>query len=62
MSAVVITMGCGHACPIFPGKTYLDSDLADPAAKGVEAVRPIRDDIHARVRALLDQLLDAQPA
>ena len=61
-STVVITMGCGDACPVFPGKTYLDWQLDDPAGKGVEAVRPIRDDIHARVRALLDQLLVAPPA
>lgn len=60
-STVVITMGCGDACPIFPGKTYLDWELDDPAGKGVAAVRPIRDDIHARVRALVDRLLAAQP-
>jgi len=55
-SDVVITMGCGDACPIFPGKTYLDWDLDDPAGQGVEAVRPIRDDIQARVKSLLDEL------
>jgi arsenate reductase len=60
-STVVITMGCGDACPIFPGKTYLDWELDDPAGKGVAAVRPIRDEIHARVRALVDQLLAAPP-
>jgi len=62
-SDVVITMGCGDACPIFPGKTYLDWQLDDPAGEGVEAVRPIRDEIHLRVQALLDQLLAApEPA
>ena len=55
-SDVVITMGCGDACPIFPGKRYLDWDLADPAGKGVESVRPIRDEIQARVRGLLAEL------
>ncbi|HEY5178728.1 MAG TPA: arsenate reductase ArsC [Dermatophilaceae bacterium] len=56
-SDVVITMGCGDACPIFPGKRYLDWDLDDPAGRGVEAVRPIRDEIKARVQALLTELL-----
>ncbi len=55
-SDVVITMGCGDACPVFPGKRYLDWDLEDPAGQGVEAVRPIRDDIEARVRGLLAEL------
>ena len=55
-SDVVITMGCGDACPIFPGKRYLDWQLADPAGQGVDAVRPIRDEIDARVRGLLDEL------
>src|ERR1035438_10632355 len=50
-SDVVITMGCGDACPIFPGRRYLDWDLDDPAGQGVEAVRPIRDEIQARVQA-----------
>jgi arsenate reductase len=59
-SDVVITMGCGDACPIFPGKRYLDWDLEDPAGKGVESVRPIRDEIQARVRALLADLLPSQ--
>ncbi|MEB3369755.1 arsenate reductase ArsC [Saccharopolyspora mangrovi] len=54
---VVITMGCGDACPVFPGKRYLDWELADPAGRGVEAVRPIRDDIDQRVRALLAELV-----
>ena len=56
-SDVVVTMGCGDACPIYPGKRYLDWDLADPAGKGVEAVRPIRDEIRARVQTLVDELL-----
>ncbi|GGS30152.1 arsenate-mycothiol transferase ArsC [Actinokineospora fastidiosa] len=55
---VVITMGCGDTCPVFPGKRYLDWELADPAGQSVEAVRPIRDDIDRRVRALLAELLD----
>jgi arsenate reductase len=58
-SDVVITMGCGDACPIFPGRRYLDWDLDDPAGQGVEAVRPIRDEIQARVQALLAELLPA---
>ena len=56
-SDVVITMGCGDACPVFPGTRYLDWELDDPAGQDVEAVRPIRDDIRARVQALLEQLL-----
>ena len=56
-SDVVITMGCGDACPIFPGKRYLDWDLEDPAGQGVEAVRPIRDEIKTCVQALLVELL-----
>ena len=55
-SDVVITMGCGDACPVFPGKRYLDWELADPAGKGVAAVRPIRDEVGARVRGLLADL------
>lgn len=55
-SDVVITMGCGDACPVFPGKRYLDWQLADPAGQGVEAVRPIRDAVEARVRTLLGEL------
>jgi arsenate reductase (thioredoxin) len=54
---VIVTMGCGDACPVYPGKRYLDWQLADPAGKGVEAVRPIRDEIARRVLALLDELL-----
>jgi len=56
-SDVVITMGCGDACPVFPGKRYLDWALDDPAGQGVAAVRPIRDEIEARVRTLLAELL-----
>jgi len=59
-SDVVITMGCGDACPIFPGKRYLDWDLEDPAGQGLEAVRPIRDEIKARIQALLTELLSDQ--
>jgi protein-tyrosine-phosphatase len=53
---VVVTMGCGDACPYFPGKRYEDWQLDDPAGLGVDAVRPIRDDIERRVRALLASL------
>lgn len=53
---VVISMGCGDACPVFPGKRYLVWELPDPAGLTVEQVRPIRDDIAARVRALLAEL------
>lgn len=56
---VVITMGCGDACPVYPGKRYLDWDLPDPAGLPVEAVRPIRDDIRRRVRWLLAELVPA---
>jgi protein-tyrosine-phosphatase len=55
-SDVVITMGCGDACPIFPGKRYLDWELEDPAGKDVDTVRRVRDDIDARVRTLLAEL------
>jgi protein-tyrosine-phosphatase len=54
---VVITMGCGDACPVFPGKRYLDWELEDPAGKTAEQIRPIRDDIDRRVRALLAELV-----
>ena len=54
---VVITMGCGDACPLFPGKQYLDWDLDDPAGEALDTVRPIRDEIDRRVRALADELL-----
>ncbi|WP_103662799.1 arsenate reductase ArsC [Microbacterium sp. CJ77] len=56
-SDVVITMGCGDACPIFPGKRYEDWELDDPAGQGIESVRPIRDDIRARVEALIAELI-----
>jgi protein-tyrosine-phosphatase len=53
---IVITMGCGDACPVYPGKRYLDWDLPDPAGLAVDQVRPIRDEISARVAALLAEL------
>ncbi|WP_449407429.1 arsenate reductase ArsC [Microbacterium maritypicum] len=56
-SDVVITMGCGDACPFFPGKRYEDWVLDDPAGQGIEAVRPIRDDIRQRIEALAAELL-----
>jgi arsenate reductase len=55
-SDVVVTMGCGDACPVFPGKRYEDWDLADPAGLGIEQVRPIRDDIRVRVERLIASL------
>ncbi len=55
-SDVIVTMGCGDACPVFPGKRYEDWQLEDPAGKGVEAARPIRDEIRARVEKLLAEL------
>ncbi|MFI7025110.1 arsenate reductase ArsC [Micromonospora sp. NPDC049900] len=55
-SDVIITMGCGDACPVFPGKRYEDWKLDDPAGKGIDAVRPIRDDIRTRVETLLAEL------
>ncbi|TSD94892.1 arsenate reductase ArsC [Skermania sp. ID1734] len=55
-SDLVITMGCGDACPVFPGVDYRDWQLPDPAGKGIDAVRPIRDDIENRIRALLGEL------
>ena len=61
-SDVVITMGCGDACPIFPGKRYEDWELDDPAGQGIEAVRPIRDEIRARVESLLSEILPARGA
>jgi arsenate reductase len=59
-SDVVITMGCGDVCPIFPGKRYEDWDLADPKGKSLDDVRPIRDDIKTRITALLADLLPEQ--
>ncbi len=58
-SDVVITMGCGDTCPIFPGKRYEDWELEDPAGQGVESVRPIRDDIKARIEDLIASLIPA---
>jgi arsenate reductase (thioredoxin) len=55
---VVITMGCGETCPVFPGKRYEDWDVADPGGRPLEVVRDIRDDIQARVTALLRQIID----
>jgi arsenate reductase (thioredoxin) len=53
---VIVTMGCGDACPVYPGKRYLDWQLEDPAGRSLEEVRPIRDEIDRRVRDLLDEL------
>ena len=58
-SDVVITMGCGDTCPFFPGKRYEDWALEDPAGQGIEAVRPIRDEIRARVEALVAEIAAA---
>jgi len=58
VSDVVITMGCGDACPFFPGKRYEDWKLDDPAGQGIDAVRPIRDEIRARIETLLSGLFD----
>ena len=55
-SDIVITMGCGDVCPVFPGKRYEDWALADPAGQGIESVRPIRDEIRRRVEVLLGEL------
>lgn len=59
VSDVVVTMGCGDTCPFYPGKRYEDWVLEDPAGKGVESVRPIRDDIRRRVEELIAELLPA---
>ncbi|WP_336640922.1 arsenate reductase ArsC [Microbacterium sp. USHLN272] len=56
-SDVVITMGCGDACPFFPGKRYEDWTLDDPAGQGIDAVRPIRDEIRARIETLVSELV-----
>ncbi|MET7521608.1 arsenate reductase ArsC [Streptomyces sp900116325] len=61
-SDVVITMGCGDTCPVFPGKRYLDWALPDPAGRGVDAVRPIRDEIEKRIRGLIDEIAPARQA
>ncbi|MEU4681664.1 arsenate reductase ArsC [Streptomyces xinghaiensis] len=55
-SDVVITMGCGDTCPVFPGKRYLDWKLDDPAGQGVDAVRPIRDEIRTRIEGLIEEI------
>ena len=55
-SDVLVSMGCGDACPVFPGKRYLDWDLEDPAGQGIDAVRRIRDDIRGRVETLVTEL------
>ena len=55
-SDVVITMGCGDACPYFPGKRYLDWELEDPAGQGVASIRPIRDEIKTRIEGLIAEL------
>lgn len=60
-SDVIITMGCGDACPVFPGKRYEDWKLDDPAGQNVDTVRPIRDDIRRRIEDLLADLLPARP-
>jgi protein-tyrosine-phosphatase len=59
---VVVTMGCGDACPVYPGKRYLDWELPDPAGKPIEEVRPIRDEIERRVTALVAELLAGNPS
>jgi arsenate reductase len=59
VSDVVITMGCGDACPIYPGKRYEDWVLDDPAGQGVDAVRPIRDEIHRRILELVAEIVPA---
>lgn len=61
-SDVVITMGCGDTCPIFPGKRYEDWDLDDPAGQAADVVRRVRDEIRDRVQTLVDELLQAPPA
>ena len=58
-SDVVITMGCGDVCPVFPGKRYEDWSLADPAGQGVDAVRPIRDEIRRRIESLIAEIAPA---
>ena len=58
---VVITMGCGDTCPIYPGKRYEDWELDDPAGQGINTVRTIRDDIRARVQRLIADLMQTQP-
>lgn len=59
---VIVTMGCGDTCPVLPGRRYLDWELEDPAGRGVEDVRPVRDEIERRVRSLMAELGVARPA
>jgi arsenate reductase (thioredoxin) len=59
---LVVTMGCGDACPIYPGKRYLDWEIEDPAGKSLDEVHRIRDEIDARVQGLLAELLAPSPA
>ncbi|EEA19162.1 hypothetical protein EYB25_009234 [Talaromyces marneffei] len=59
-SDVCITMGCGDVCPFFPGKRYLDWKLDDPAGQGIEAIRPIRDEIRRRVEGLIKEMLQSE--
>jgi arsenate reductase len=59
---VVITMGCGDDCPVFPGKRSEDWELADPAGRGIDSIRPVRDEIRTRVEALVTELLPARHA
>ncbi len=61
-SDVIITMGCGDACPVFPGKRYEDWELTDPAGQPIEVVRVVRDDIRGRVSSLVAELLPADAA
>ncbi|MFE0806288.1 arsenate reductase ArsC [Streptomyces sp. NPDC058794] len=61
-SDVCITMGCGDTCPVFPGKRYLDWELTDPAGQGVEAVRPIRDEIKTLVEGLIAEIAPERTA
>lgn len=61
-SDVVITMGCGDSCPVFPGKRYEDWELTDPAGLSLDEVRPIRDEIKRRVGALLEEISATRPA
>ena len=58
---VIVTMGCGDSCPVYPGKRYLDWELPDPAGRPIEEVRPIRDEIQRRVAALVDELAPPIP-
>jgi arsenate reductase len=60
-SDVIVTMGCGDACPVFPGKRYEDWQLADPAGQPIDVVRTVRDDIGARIEKLVTELLPVQP-